>query len=172
MIMMDGNTKHLELLEPASPEALLPDSAWGPWLAAAAIAVLVVLGVMMWLRKRKPVTNGKSALCRAAFGEAVTALAEIPADDVRDAAVLASLILRTYLSTVAGDPSLYETHEEFVSRHDALSGFTAEARVATAIGFSRLAALKYAPALPSVVAADVLAEARVLLETLHHGFAA
>jgi hypothetical protein len=35
-----------------------------------------------------------------------------------------------------------------------------------------MAAMKYAPEMPAAVAEDVIAEARVLLETLHHGFVA
>jgi len=41
--------------------------------------------------------------------------------------VLASLILREYLSSAAGDPALFETHEEFISRHDALQSLTPDA---------------------------------------------
>jgi hypothetical protein len=67
---------------------------------------------------------------------------------------------------------LFETHEEFVSRHDALLALTPEARAATETGFTRLAALKYAPEIPDAVPAEVVAESRALLETLHHGFAA
>jgi hypothetical protein len=99
-------------------------------------------------------------------------MAAIATDDVRNAAVLASLILRKYLSIAAGDPALYETHEEFVARHDALSALAAEARAATAEGFGRLAALKYAPEIPAAAEEEVIAQARTLLETLHHGFAA
>ena len=57
---------------------------------------------------------------QAAFAEACAAMAAISTADVRDAAVLSSLILRKYLATAAGDPALFETHEEFVARHDAL----------------------------------------------------
>jgi hypothetical protein len=73
--------------------------------------------------------------------------------------------------SVAGDPSLFETHEEFLARHDGLLAFRSEARTAAQSGFSRLAALKYAPVTPSIAPTEVVADARTLLETLHHGLA-
>ena len=169
---MDDEPHNLDLLEPAPPETLLPDCSWWHWLVPAAIVMLLGIAVLVYLRHRKPAAEGIDKRREVAFTAAVAGIAAVVTENVREAAVVCSLHLRQYLSIAAEDLALYETHEEFVSRHDALSGFTAEARVATAIGFSRLAALKYAPALPSVVAADVLAEARILLETLHHGFAA
>lgn len=169
---MDGPTHDLHVMEPASPEALLPDASLWPWLAAAAaIAVLVLLAIVVILHKKPPAASPR-ALRNAAFAEAVRALAATATSDVRDAAVQASLIVRQYLAAAAGDPALYQTHEEFVARHDALQAVTAATRAAAQAGFSRLAALKYAPEVPAVAPAQVLAEARALLETLHHGFTA
>lgn len=172
MNTMDEKTTGIEWMEPASPEALLPDSGLWPWLAAAVIAVLVVSVVMIVLRKKKPAATSLRVLRNAAFAEAIAALAKTTTTDVRDAAVQSSLILRNYLSTAAGDPALFETHEEFVARHDALSALTTAARSAADAGFGRLAALKYAPGIPAATPAEVIAESRTLLETLHHGFAA
>lgn len=172
MNTMNGNTTGIEWMEPASPEALLPDSGLWPWLAAAAIAVLVVSVVMIVLKKKKPSVTSHRALRNAAFAEAIAALAKTTTTDVRDAAVQSSLILRNYLSIATGDPALFETHEEFVARHDTLSALTTAARTAADDGFSRLAALKYAPGTPPAAPAEVIAESRALLETLHHGFAA
>ena len=161
---MDGEPKNLELLDPASPEALLPDSAWWHWLVPAALVVLLGIGVLIYLRKRKRAGGVEAMRREVAFGEACGAVAAVVTDDVRDAAVLCSLILRRYLSVAAADPSLYETHEEFVSRHNSLVALTAEARAATEAGFSRLVAMKYAPEVPAVAAAQVIAEAHSLLE--------
>ena len=169
---MDGETKSLELMEPASPESLLPDSSRWHWLVPAAIVILLGVAVWIWLRKREPAEEGSDRRREVAFAEAVAGLAAVVADDVREAAVLCSLILRKYLSVAADDPALYETHEEFVARRDSLETLTADARAATAAGFARLAALKYAADPPAVAAAQVITEARVLLETLRHGFAA
>lgn len=167
---MSGTNRGFELMEPASPEALVPEYGLWPWFLAAA-AVLVAVAVLTLLaRRRKPVDP--HALRDAALAEASAALAAITADHARDAAVRSSLILRKYLAAAAGDPALFETHEEFVSRHDALSALKPEVRAATETGFARLAALKYAPGIPDDAPAEVVAESRALLETLHHGFAA
>lgn len=172
MTTMEADSQGLELLEPASPGALLPDYGLWPWVAAAAIAVLLVIAVRVFLKNRKPAAANRLAIRNAAFAEAAAALAHPATADVRDAAVQCSLILRKYLAAAAGDPALFETHEEFVARHDALEALTPAARAATETGFTRLAALKYAPEIPAAVPAEIIADARVLLETLHHGFAA
>lgn len=160
-----------ELKEPASPEALVPSiGLWPWWLGAALVLAAVVLALVLARRKRKP--YDPAAARGEAFAEAAAALGQITADHARAAAVQSSLILRRYLSAAAGDPALFETHEEFVSRHDALQALTPEARQAADRGFARLAALKYAPGTPDAPPGEVVAESRALLETLHHGFAA
>jgi hypothetical protein len=171
MNTMDGITSNFKLMEPASPQALIPDCGLWPWWAAAALTALVV-GVLAWLLRKKKSAANLLTIRNAAFIEAGTALAHVTTLDVRDAAVLSSLILRKYLSVAAGDPALYETHEEFVLRHDALQALATEVRTTTAAGFARLAALKYAPEIPAVEASDVIAQSRALLETLHTGFVA
>ncbi len=157
-------------MEPASPEALMPEHGLWPWFLVAAAVMVAVALLTHFTRRRKPFDS--HAVRDAAFVEASTALAATTTDNARDAAVQSSLILRKYLASAAGDPALFETHEEFVSRHDALLALTPEARAATETGFTRLAALKYAPEIPDAVPAEVVAESRALLETLHHGFAA
>lgn len=86
--------------------------------------------------------------------------------------MVSSLILRKYLSAAANDPALFETHEEFISRHDSLQALKPEARAAAEAGFTRLASLKYAPEIQEDAPAQVIADSRALLETLHQGFAA
>ncbi len=168
---MNGTTHGFELMEPASPEALIPDSRSWPMWAWVVLVVLLVI-VMIWFRrkKRSPVATSL-AVRKAAFAAAVEALDRIAADDVRDAAVQASWILRSYLSVAAGDPALYETHEEFVLRHHVLESLTPNARMAAQAGFDRLASLKYSSEISEEFPLSVIAESRVLLEVLHHGYA-
>ena len=90
----------------------------------------------------------------------------------RDAAVQSSLILRQYLAVAAGDPALFETHEEYLSRHQALQAFSEDARSAAGLGFSRLAAIKYSAATPELSTGQVITGALALLEVLRHGFKA
>ena len=182
---MNEKSGSFELLEPSPPEALIPDSWLEPWMIAAAVALLVVVLAVLILKRKKATPIDPLAARRVAHAEAVAALGEIgtvtPRDAAlgeigtvtpRDAAVCSSLILRKYLSAAAGDPALFETHEETISRHDAFKDFSEEARATTSHGFARLASLKYAAELPDAAASEVVAESRGLLETLHHGFRA
>lgn len=167
---MNEKSGSFELLEPASPESLIPDTPIEPWMIGAGVLVLVLLIVaLVALKSRKPVVSSASVR-DAAHREAVSELETIAATDARGAAVQSSMILRKYLVAAANDPALYETHEETISRHEAFKGFSEEARLTTQGGFTRLAALKYAPEIPDVATSNVIGESRALLETLHHGF--
>lgn len=167
---MKEKSGNFELLEPSSPEALVPDSWVEPWMIAVAfILVIVVLGISLFRKKRQPALDPLT-IRQAAYTEATAALAGIQGGQARETAIQSSLILRKFLSVATGDPALFETHEETISRHEAFKAFSEDARQATAQGFTRLASLKYAAELPDVPATEVIAESRALLETLHHGF--
>ena len=162
-----------ELLEPAAPESLIPASPVEPWMIV--LAVLVVLaGVVLayFLMRKRAVAPDPRFLRQAAREEAVAALQSIGPVPPREAAVLSSLILRKYLSVAAGDPALFETHEEYVSRHEALKDFSEEARGSAGLGFARLASMKYAADSPDLPTPAVIDGSRALLEVLHRGFRA
>ncbi|MEO5716173.1 MAG: hypothetical protein ABIT37_22020 [Luteolibacter sp.] len=170
---MKEKTSSFELLEPTRPEALVPDSWVEPWMMFTAAGLLVVFAaVFLILRKKKATAVDPLAARKAAYQEAGTALEKMKALQARDAAVQSSLILRKYLALAANDPALFETHEEFVSRHDSLKALNEDARRKSETGFTRLAALKYAAEIPDLKPSEVVNESRELLETLHHGFAA
>jgi hypothetical protein len=168
----NGQTHGFELLEPPSPVPLLPQHALWPWLLGGGVALLFLIAAVFFLTRKKVRAVDPKALREAAFRDACAALSEAAAPDAREAATISSLVIRKYLCSAAGDPALFETHEEFVSRHGALAVLTNEARSAASSGFTRLAALKYAPEIPQAEPAHVIAESRALLETLHRGFAA
>ena len=161
----------LELRDAPPPDPLLPGIGLWPWCFAAGLPVIALI-LWFYLKRRKPAAVDPLKIREQARQEAVAALDGVKTTDSRDAAVRSSLILRKYLSMAAQDPALFETHEEFIARHDAMAGLNQNARTAAAEGFSRLAALKYAPISPQADAAAVLTDSRQLLETLHHGFAA
>jgi hypothetical protein len=170
---MNENTITLELRDAVNPEALLPGHGlWWWWVVAGVLALAVGMVVFMLLIRGKVKPPDPALLRESAYREALAALSQNPPADTREAAVLASLSVRKYLSVAAADPALFETHEEFVSRHDALQALMPEARDAATAGFARLAALKYAPVAPDLSASGVLTESRELLQTLHRGFAA
>lgn len=171
MNRMEGKTNTLELADPPSPESLMPGPPLSPWWVAGAVAAVLLLAALLgWLAKRRRSTVSAASVREAAFKEACAAFAEIQATDSREAAVRSSLILRHYLSKACGDPSLFETHEEFVARHDALAALCGDARGAARSGFESLSRMKYSAESPSVPASEVLSSSRALLQTLHRGF--
>jgi LPXTG-motif cell wall-anchored protein len=169
---MNESPTVLKLMEPAPPGDLVPAHGLWPWFVAAGIALLVIAGVLWLLRKRRRPGESPAALREAAYRDALAALDGIPTDQSRTVAVQASLILRKYLATAAADPALYETHEEFIARHDSLQQLNPDVRSAASDAFRKLAALKYAPDISPEPPAGIREESRTLLETLHHGFAA
>lgn len=167
---MEENSTTFELLEPTSPEALVPDSWIEPWMIAVVVGLaLIIIGLLLLRKKKLPKFDPKAARL-AAHAEATAALAGINGQTPRDTAVQASLILRRFLATASGDPALFETHEEFISRHEALKSFSDEARKAANLGFTRLASLKYAAEIPDAVPENVISDSQSLLQTLNLGF--
>jgi hypothetical protein len=82
--------------------------------------------------------------------------------------ITVSLVLRKYLAKVMAEPALYETHEEFIGRHDAIKGFNEELKVAISEYFSKLASLKYGPDEGIVSDVELLKRgAANLLERIH-----
>lgn len=160
------------LLEPASPESLIPDAWIEPWMVSLGLIFIAAVAAIFIFRMRNKSASDPSSARSQARATAAAALDQIDSSHPRDTAVQSSLILRKYLSTAAGDPALFETHEETLARHEAFKGFSAEARAAAARGFSALAALKYAPDAPEIEPVDVIRDSRDLLETLHQGFQA
>lgn len=161
-----------ELKEPTSPEALVPASLVEPWMIFTLVLLLLAVLAFFAFKKKRPPILDPSAARRTAHREAASALASIGDVIPRQAAVQCSLILRRYLSVVANDPALFETHEEYVSRHESLKNFTEEARGSAALGFARLAAVKYSPGAADMDTPQVIAGSQFLLEILDHGMQA
>jgi len=161
---------NLQLQEPLSPESLVPavDLTW-LWIGLAAFALIVVLAILL-RKKRGAAPPDPKAARLAAYRNALKAFENLQAPTAREAAVQSSLILRRFLADAAGDPSLFETHEEFISRQNALNALSPEARDACAQGFNQLARLKYAPRVQAEDPVTVVADSRQLLETLNKGF--
>ncbi len=169
---MNEKSGTFELQEPTSPEALVPDSWVEPWMIVTLVLLSVAVIAVLIFRNKKAALPDPLAIRHAARAEAAAALAKIGEVSAREAAVQSSLILRKYLSVAAGDPALFETHEEYLSRHEALKEFSEEARGSAGLGFSRLAAIKYSPGSPDMETSQVIAGSHALLDILHHGFRA
>lgn len=159
----------LQVRDPVAVDSLLPEPGW-PWWAWALVAAAVVLaaaaGIVFVRRRRQTAAGPDGRDVRAAYVRARAAIEhalEGPEDQV---AVALSIALRRYLAEICDDPSLYETHQEFIARHRALADFPPPLREKTADLLGRLAERKYdrpgrAPA------ADLGDAARGLLDELH-----
>lgn len=169
---MNEKTDIFELKEPTSPEALVPASWVEPWMIFTFILLILIVLAFFAFRKKRPVVLDPNAARIAAHTEAASALAAVGVVTPREAAVQCSLIIRRYLSVVANDPALFETHEEYISRHEALKNFSEEARRSATLGFGRLAAIKYSPGTADLDTPQVIAGSQSLLEILNHGLQA
>jgi hypothetical protein len=142
---MEEKANSLELAESRDAIGLVP--TWEPQLwwffAAAAVLAAIVLSLVLLLRKKPKVDLLKEK--REAYQEAKTAFGAKKSGDARENAILVSMILRRYLAKSMKEPALFETHEEFVARHDGLKDLPEEIRSEVGVFFSKLAAVKYAP---------------------------
>lgn len=161
------------LREPTTADALLP-GWWLPHIligSSILIALLIIAFLLVRMMKRPRPADPRKIREEARLNAATKLEASrTSATTPRDAAVLASLALRDYLSIAAEDPALFETHEEFIARRDSLAALNPQTRNAAADGFSKLASLKYAAQPPAADPRDVIESARTLLDTLHRGF--
>ena len=168
---MEEKTPNLQLQEPVLPESLVPATDHTLlWIGLGVLAFLILIYVLM--RKQRKAAKSPTNLRAQAYARAKKALDSLIPANARDAAVQVSLIIRRFLADAVGDPSLFQTHEEFISRQDSLRKLKPEASAACSAGFARLARLKYAPEIPDEDPATVVADARKLLETLNGGFEA
>jgi hypothetical protein len=165
---MEVKAESLELAESRDAIELVP--AWEPqlwwFLVAAAIIMALVLLLLLLLRKKPKVDPLKAK--REAYREAKVAFGEKESGDVRENAIQVSMILRRYLAKSMKEPALFETHEEFVARHDGLKDLPEEVRSDVGLFFSKLAAIKYAP--DDIVGLEmrgVHGEGSELLERIH-----
>lgn len=164
----------LQDIAPAEPYLLRPDLPWWAWLLIAHAVLLlagllaaIVYAVRAHRAESRSLPHDRGRVVEAAYREARLAIDK--SDDEETPAALATRIsaaLRRYLATACGDPSLFETHEEFLARHEALSDLPGELRQDTAAHFTRLARVKYDKN-RSDDPAPLRAEALALLETLH-----
>ncbi|HVJ45475.1 MAG TPA: hypothetical protein VM511_03750 [Luteolibacter sp.] len=166
---MEEKAPNLQLQEPASPESLLPAHDFTPlWIGLAVLALLIVI-ILIVKACRKPRVD-PSVARRAAYLKARKAFESLTPSGVRETAVASSLIVRGFLAEAVADPSLFETHEEFLTRQDSLNRLTPPAREACSEYFSRIARLKYAPEVPADDPAAIITDSRALVEFLNVGF--
>ena len=118
-------------------------------------------------RRRGPRRIDPQTLRDAAHRKALAALAAIDAAQPPVAlATAVSLALRRFLADSCGEPALFETHEEFLARGEALDRLPEPLREETADTFAALASVKYAADRP-LPPSDLIELARSLVDRLH-----
>jgi hypothetical protein len=163
---MEETTPSLELRDIPDVTPLLPHD-WLPWWVWVAMAVVLLLLWFIISRARKS-KQDPSVLRLKAYQEALHSLES--ARSLQSAVALAtslSLTLRRYLAIAFGDPSLFETHEEFLARHNALDSLPVETRQLLTSHFSTLCRFKYAPSDVAVDLSLLVPQATDLLNRLH-----
>jgi hypothetical protein len=169
---MDENANSFELAESRDAIQLVP--TWEPqlwWFFAgtaflAAFLAAILLLLILLLRKKPKVDLRKEK--REAYQEAKLAFGAKGSGDAREIAIQVSMILRRYLAKSMKEPALFETHEEFVARHDGLKDLPEGVRSEVGSFFTKLAAVKYAPDdIAAGEAQGTHAEGAALLERMH-----
>jgi hypothetical protein len=165
---MEKNGNSLELAESRDAIDLVP--TWDPqlWWVFAGIAVFAAIFIfVVLLLRRKPVVDASKEK-REAYLEAKAALSGDESTVPGESAIHVSMILRRYLARSMNDPALFETHEEFIARHDGLKDLPNDVRSAAEAFFSKLAADKYVPDdHVSIESNTTHAEGAALLERIH-----
>ena len=164
---MEEKENSFKLVESRDAIDLVP--RWEPqawWYFAAAGVIFSMMLLVLVLRRKKVVADpGRDK--REAYLAAKAGFAKGTAADPKEAAVTVSEILRRYLAGSMREPALFETHEEFISRHDALKDLPGDIRDSVAAFFAQLAELKYSPATPDADPAAIHAGGLQLLERIH-----
>jgi hypothetical protein len=165
---MENNEIKFELAESREAIDLVPtwELEWW-WIVVPALGLVLLILLGYVFLKQTKVFDPKKAK-REAFQQALSELAKLDVSLGKENVIMVSLVLREYLSKCMNDPTLYETHEEFVGRHDAIQGLDEELREEISVYFSELAASKYAPEEGQVPDVEILKNGAVkLLERIH-----
>ncbi len=157
-------------LVPSDPLLIEPGLPWWAWLLAS-LALAGLVTIVVWYRlsegrRRTPPPVPTESTAYQAASRQLDEIASHPPAEIQPLATQTSAILRRYLTLVSGDPTLFETHEEYLARHDALKDYPEEVRRRTGETFSVLAGLKYDRNRSGEPGA-VIDAARSLLEQLH-----
>lgn len=160
---MAGSKTRYELAESHEAMDLVPTwelQWWWIALPAGVLILLIVLGYFL-LKKSKLRDFGNPK--REAFQRAQVELEKLDSSLGKENAIMASLVMRKYLAESMNEPALYETHEEFIGRHDAIKDLSDDIKASITNYFSELAAIKYGPENEQVPNVDDLKQRSVTL---------
>lgn len=165
---MADSKSNLELAESRDAMDLVPNWELEGWWIATAAVVLLLLMIAGWYLLRKKKVFDPSKAEHEAFQEALAGIEKLDASQGKENVIMVSLVIRTYLAQSLNEPALYETHEEFIGRHDAIKGLNEDLKGLIHSYFSELAAMKYGPDEGQVIDVNVLKQQAVnLLERIH-----
>jgi len=163
---VDADPLELQDIAPAEPYLLAPGWPWWAWTLLA--LGLVALGwLLLHARRRAAPPPLPGPVEPEAYRRARLAIAAEEAAEPRHLALTVSSALRGYLAESFADPSLYETHEEFLARHQALEEVPESLRDRVSTLFCRLARLKYGRQAPASDPTEVREQSLALLDDLH-----
>lgn len=165
---MAESKSNLELVESRDAMGLVPNWELEGWWIAAVVCLLLLLMIAGWYLLRKKKVFDPSKAEREAFQKALAGIGKLDVSLGKENVIMVSLLIRKYLAQSLNEPALYETHEEFIGRHDAIKGLNEDLRAMIHSYFSELAALKYGPDEGQVMDVNALKQQAVnLLERIH-----
>ncbi|MFK7851555.1 MAG: DUF4381 family protein [Akkermansiaceae bacterium] len=164
--MVEGKQTAFELVENRDALDLVPswELQWW-WFVAFAVLIGLVVFFVSRLRKQRPIDPEEAE--RKAFQRAKRDLERLDENDDRAESVQVSIILRRYLADSKDEPALFQTHEEFIARHDALSDLGEDIKQSVGDFFAYLAKMKYSPKEGAVESKQLRERANDLLERMH-----
>ncbi len=163
---MEEKENAFELVESRDAMDLVPTWEVQPWWFLVAGTVLLLIGLLIVLGKRRKLSHDPHQRKREAYRAAKAELESIAESGSRETATAVSLALRNYLALSMDEPALFETHEEFIGRHEGLEGLPEDVRAETEAFFGKLAAMKYAPE-DKPAEGDIRGQGLALLERIH-----
>lgn len=130
-------------LEPEIPAEQFSDPMQTAVICGSIVLLLLIVAAVFYiLRRRRKTAPEATVTPLQACDDALDALEAHPLP-LREACIRLSLILRQFMAGQAQDTSLFETHEEFSRRVDALSSVPIVCRNAAHILLNELAEYKY-----------------------------
>jgi len=164
---MDQDALQLRELVPVDSLVMEPGWPWWLWAMIAISAAMVVFVIIRLIMDKSAVTAARRPVdYSGAYQRAIEEIEQSTSLPAQEAATRISGAIRLYLATVCSDPSLFETHEEFLSRHEALQNFPEEVRERVSTVLCQLASMKYAQ--PRRENAPTMGQqSRAVIEQLH-----
>ena len=129
---------------PFLPGVAIPVWAWALATLAVLAIVLLVLAALL-LRGKGPAAKSIEDIYQISRSQLKALRDEVDTSPLADITTRASFAIRYYLAACLGEPALFETHEEFTLRADALDKLPAGSREHLNPLLEQLAECKYGP---------------------------